>query len=574
MSEDRADAFLRMIQRSRRGRLKIYLGYAAGVGKTYQMLQEGLRLREQGIDVVSGLVETHGRADIARLAGGLELVPRRKQEYRGIVLEEMDIDAVLARRPQIVLIDELAHTNTPGSRNQKRYQDVQDILSQGIHVITTLNVQHLESLYDIVERASGVRVYERLPDSVLSDADQIVNVDVTTEDLNARLKEGRIYPRERVEAAMENFFRKSNLEQLRELTLRELASQIDLRSREDVGKDLAATPDQVMVCLSSRGPNSGKLLRYGSRLAGRLNRSWYAVYVQTPSEDALAIDAQTQRILSETLTLAKQLGAIVFTFKGEDVARTILQFAKEYRVGHIITGSPDKIPAWRRVLGRRNIVERLLDNANGVTIVTLDTRTPDQVPVPPLDTGIVEETDTGHLPAQRGSEPSRSQESGQMLLSRFLSREGIIVWERPVMKNDLLRDLILAAGRTGEINSRIDCLHAIHERENQGSTFYNEGVAFPHARIEGLKRSVVALGVTRGGVSDVTTTKPVECVFLILTPKEIPDEQVKILGLASRAARDRHLMEKIISESQSEEIFKDMSNWELTLDNRISQVTE
>ena len=235
MPEDKADAFLRMIRRSQRGRLKIYLGYSAGVGKTYQMLQEGHRLKSEGIDVVIGLLETHGRADIVRLAEGLEAVPRRVQEYHGIAIEEMDAEAVMARKPQVALIDELAHTNVPGSRNAKRYEDVQDILAAGIHVISTLNVQHLESLYNIVEASVGIKVRERLPDSVLAEADEIVDVDLATADLRKRLEEGKVYPPERIETALANFFTRSNLEKLRELTLRELAAQIDLRRREAQG---------------------------------------------------------------------------------------------------------------------------------------------------------------------------------------------------------------------------------------------------------------------------------------------------------------------------------------------------
>ena len=256
MSDDRANAFLRMIRHAQRGRLKVYLGYCPGVGKTYQMLQEGHRLKKDGIDVVIGLIETHGRVDIAKLAEGLEVVPRRRQEYRGVPVEEMDVDAILARKPQLALIDELAHTNVPGSPNPKRYQDVQDILAAGIHVITTLNVQHLESLYNLVEKAVGVKVRERLPDSVLAEADQIVDVDLSTEDLQKRLEEGKIYSQERIPMAMSNFFRTSNLEKLRELTLRELASQIDLRRRETESKEMDATPasDQVMVCLSLTRP--------------------------------------------------------------------------------------------------------------------------------------------------------------------------------------------------------------------------------------------------------------------------------------------------------------------------------
>ncbi len=552
-AENRADAFLRMIRRAQRGHLKIYLGYAAGVGKTYRMLQEAHQLKDEGIDVVVGLVETHGRADVVKLLDGLEIIPRRRQEYRGIIVEEMDIDAVLARRPQIALVDELAHTNVPGSRNEKRYQDVQDILAKGIHVITTLNIQHLESLYDVVEKASGVRVHERLPDAILAEADQIVNVDLTSEDLGERLKEGKIYPLERIETAMANFFRKSNLEQLRELSLRELASQIDLRSRDELEEEVPATPDQVMVCLSSKGQNSEKLLRYASRLAGRLNRNWYAVYVQTPSEAPTAIDAQTQRILSGTLTLAKQLGAIVFTFKGEDIVKTILQFAREYRVGHIVIGSPRKIPFWKQLMGERSVAERLIRDARGVTVVVLDTQRPDIAPPLPAEEKIIQEE---NVPA------TREAEEGRTLLTEFISRGRIVIWETPITKDALLRSLSEVACEDGG-EKKLKGLNAIMEREEQGSTFFNEGVAFPHARIEGLKRSCVAIGLTHGGVSDVVTEKPIESVFLIFSPADIPDEQIQILGLASKAALDRQLMENLRSARTPDEAYQAIRAWEI-----------
>ena len=366
MAENRADAFLRMIRRSQRGRLKVYLGYSAGVGKTYQMLLEGHRLKNEGIDVAIGLLETHGRADIARLAQGLEIIPRSRHEYRGIGVEEMDVEAVLARKPQVALIDELAHTNVPGSRNAKRYEDVQDILAAGIHVITTLNIQHLESLYNVVENAVGVKVRERLPDSVLAEADEIVDVDLATADLRQRLEEGKIYPADRIQTALANFFTPSNLEKLRELALRELAAQIDFRRRETQAEESGPASDQIMVCLSSHGPNSEKLLRYGSRLAGRLNRNWYAVYVQTPSEEARVIDARTQRLLSESLTLAKQLGAMVFTYKGEDIVETILRFAREYRVGHIVVGRSRPKPFWKKLGKNAAVVDGLMKKAKGI----------------------------------------------------------------------------------------------------------------------------------------------------------------------------------------------------------------
>lgn len=373
MTDDRAKSFLQMIHRSQRGRLKIYLGYGPGVGKTYSMLQEAHRLQKDGIDVAVALVETHGRAETAKMLEGLELIPRRVSEYRGIPIDELDLDAVLLRKPQVVLVDELAHSNIPGSKNAKRYQDIGELLAAGIHVITSLNIQHLESLYNTVEQLLSLKVRERIPDSVLADADEVVNVDLSTEDLLKRLQDGKIYPTNRIETSLKNFFQAGKLEHLRELTMREIASQIDFKRRDvwDEGDKLA--PDQIMVCLASKGPNSARLLRAASRLAGRLNRNWYAVYVQTPSEAPTLIDATTQRLLADTLTLANQLGATVFTFKGEDVVQTILNFAKEYRVGHIVIGRPNPIPEWkRRLLGRRTVAERLMTNAKEVTIVVVE----------------------------------------------------------------------------------------------------------------------------------------------------------------------------------------------------------
>jgi two-component system sensor histidine kinase KdpD len=374
MSDDRALSFLQLIRRSHRGKLKIYLGYGPGVGKTWQMLLEGQRLKQEGVDIVVGLVETHGRADTAKLVEGLDVVPRRQVRYRGILLEEMDLEAVLARRPEVALVDELAHTNVPGSENSKRYQDVQDLLAAGIHVITTMNIQHLESLYNTVEALVGVKVHERLPDSVLAEADEIVNVDLAPEDLQQRLREGKIYPQERIRISLDNFFKRTNLDELRELSFRELASQIDLKRRSAPEEEYGTAPDQVMVCLSSRGPNSAALLRHGSRLAGRLNRNWYAVYVQTPLESPTFIDASTQRYLSETLTVANSLGAIVFTYKGEDIVDTILHFAKEYRVGHVVIGRPGPLPWWKRVFGQKTVVEKLILSAHGLTVVVVDAK--------------------------------------------------------------------------------------------------------------------------------------------------------------------------------------------------------
>jgi two-component system sensor histidine kinase KdpD len=532
MAEDRAQAFLQMIRRSSRGRLKLYLGYGPGVGKTYQMLIEAHRLKDEGIDVAIGLVETHGRAETAKLIEGLEVIPRRKVEYRGIIVEEMDLDAILARKPQVVVVDELAHTNLPGSRNAKRYQDVQDILAAGIHVLSALNVQHVESLYNTVEQLIGVKVRERIPDSVLAEADQVVNIDLAAEDLQKRLKDGKIYPKERIQSSMENFFTESNLEHLRELTLRELASQLDFKRRETSQEKKGATnngaPDQIMVCLSSRGPNSARLLRFASRLAGRLNRNWYAVYVQTPREEPTVIDAMTQRLLADTLTLANQLGAMVFTFKGQDIADTILRFADEYRVGQVVIGRPRSVSWWKRILGERSVAEELIRKARGVSIVVVDAESDERPshdfkePEPP--------------PTLAGA---TSRPTG--VLSRFLSLSRIVIWEDPVTRQDVRKRLVEAITHDNpSLNTEL-VTQKLLEREQLGSMYLNEGVALPHARIPGLTEPEVALGLTHGGVLDAQTEKPVDAVFLLLSPESGANIHLQLLARVGRALQNRDL---------------------------------
>jgi len=362
-----AEHFLRLIQRQQRGRLKIYLGFAAGVGKTYEMLQEAHRLKHKGVDVVLGIIETHGRAETAALIEGLVQVPRRRIEYRGVVLEEMDLDALRARRPTVCLVDELAHTNAPGSKNAKRYQDIEELLRAGINVISTLNIQHLESLYDLVEKATGVKVKERVPDYVLGMADQLVNVDVSAEDLRERLLAGKIYPAERIERALENFFTQANLTRLREFALEEIAHRLDRRRSNQEEGTAQQTSARVMVCLSSRGPNVDQLLRKGARLADRLSAPWYAVYIQTPSEELTRIDAATQRQISKTLTLVQQLGGVPMTFKGNNVVTTIATFAREYGITHIVLGRTRR-PWYRRWFGQ-SLLDRLLHAVEDVDVL-------------------------------------------------------------------------------------------------------------------------------------------------------------------------------------------------------------
>jgi two-component system, OmpR family, sensor histidine kinase KdpD len=321
--------------------------------------------------VAIGFVETHGRAGTAEQIGDLEVTPPKLIEYRGVTLREMDRDAILARRPAVCLIDELAHTNAPGSRHPKRYKDVEDLLRAGIHVITTVNVQHLESLYDEVEHATGVKVKERLPDSVLAEADQIVNIDLSAEDLLERLKAGKVYSPERAERALENFFTPANLTRLREITMTEVAHLIDRRNRRaEADQAPVSATERVMVGLSSLSPNAPALLRKAARLADRLNAPWYAVYIQTPAEDLTRIDAATQRAVGKNLELAQQLGGIPMTFRGPDVASTIAAFGREYGIKVVVMGKSNQ-PWYRRLLGG-SIFERLLRQSEGMDVMIVD----------------------------------------------------------------------------------------------------------------------------------------------------------------------------------------------------------
>lgn len=364
--------FLSLIRKQQRGRLKVYLGFAAGVGKTFEMLQEAHRLRKQGVDVVVGIIETHGRAETAALVADLEQVPRRRIAYRGVELEEMDLDAVLGRRPTVVLVDELAHTNAPGSRHEKRFQDVEDLLRAGIHVISTLNIQHLESLYDLVEQATGVKVKERVPDYVLGLADQIVNVDLSAEDLRERLQGGKVYPMTRVPQALEGFFTADNLTRLREMTLGEIAHLLDRRRRERAGEESQSGADRIMVCMSSGSPHAAALLRKGARLADRLNAPWYAVYIQTPGEEPERIAAALQRQVANNLSMAHQLGGVPMTFKGGDVVSTIEAFVREYHISLILLGRTRR-PWYRRWFGQ-SVLDRLLYHVEGVDVLVADQR--------------------------------------------------------------------------------------------------------------------------------------------------------------------------------------------------------
>jgi two-component system sensor histidine kinase KdpD len=380
---NRPEDFLEMLRRAKRGRLKLYIGFAAGVGKTYRMLEEAHALLRRGVDVVLGYVETHSRAETARLLDGLPEVPRKTFQYRGVAIEEMDLDGLVERHPEITIVDEIAHTNVPGSRNRRRYQDVLALLDAGINVIGAFNIQHLESLNDVVQRVTGVAIRETVPDSFLERADQVVNLDLAVEDLIERLQSGKIYAADKVPWALEHFFKDRHLATLRELALREVAESLDRGDRRN-GDDSGAArgsgeaarggdvTGRVMVCMSSFPTRASALLRRGSRLAGRLNTDWFVVYVETPREAPNLIDAEAQRHLLANAERARELGAEVVQLKAQDPVPALLDFARSHGVGQIIVGR-SQAPWWRQVFGR-SLVMRLVREGAGfdILIASLD----------------------------------------------------------------------------------------------------------------------------------------------------------------------------------------------------------
>jgi len=358
--------FLDLFPQAKNGKLKIYLGGAAGVGKTYRMLEEAHQLRAEGHDVVLGFIETHGRAETAARVKDLECIPLKKVAYRGVAVEEMDVDAIVARNPEFAVVDELPHTNVTGSKHNRRYQDVEELLDHRINVITAFNIQHLESLNQMIRRITGVEVRETVPDTFLARADEVVTVDISIEELRHRLREGKIYPPDRVEHALRNFFRPDNLAALRELALLEVAreqsrhrEELDLLRRE--GGRRIGVSERVMVCLSSNPEGSEELLRKAARAVAQMNAEWYAVHVETPNESVQKISTADFRALLNNINLAADLGAEVVWLKSPEVIKALLDFAREKKITRIIVGRTHPT-LWNRLL-RRSVTSRILAEA-------------------------------------------------------------------------------------------------------------------------------------------------------------------------------------------------------------------
>ena len=350
-------------------KLRVYIGAAPGVGKTYHMLNDAYLMKhQQSVDVVIGLVESHGRKETEVRIRDLDIVPQRVIPYRGVNLKEMDVDAILALHPNTVVVDELAHTNVPGSKNKKRYEDVLELLDAGINVMTAVNIQHLETLNDAVSRSANTTIRETVPDNFLKRADEVVNIDITVDELRSRLRQGKIYAPEKVEQSLANFFRKGNLNMLRELSLRTTAEQVSNRAaeyRRNQGLEQAPIPEKVMVCLSTR-PGTERLLRVGSRVAGRLASNWYAVYVTRPDDDKGHGDPEAFHRLEEYQRMARDLGAQVVTLNGRNVSDALIRFAQQESISHVVFGQSVR-SRWDIFL-HGSVLNRFLSEVRDVTV--------------------------------------------------------------------------------------------------------------------------------------------------------------------------------------------------------------
>jgi two-component system sensor histidine kinase KdpD len=332
--------FLNLIKNSRKGKFKIYIGMSAGVGKTYRMLQEAHALQRNGIDVQIGYIETHQRKETQELLQGLPVIERRKLFYKGKELEEFDLQAVINLRPEVVIVDELAHTNIEGSKHAKRWQDVMEILEAGINVISAVNIQHIESLNEEIKSITGIEVKERIPDSVVAQADEVVNIDLTADELITRLKEGKIYQQDKIASALNNFFKSEHILQLRELALKEVAGHVERKVDKEVPQTVAGKRERFLACISSNEKTARTVIRKTARLSNYYNSKWYVLYVQTPAESPDKIALDKQRHLINNFKLATELGAEIIKVENVKVALAIVQQTEARKITTICIGKP------------------------------------------------------------------------------------------------------------------------------------------------------------------------------------------------------------------------------------------
>jgi two-component system sensor histidine kinase KdpD len=516
---------LHEIKYAKESPLRIYLGAAPGVGKTYRMLQDGNALRAKGIDVVIGYVEPHDRRETLDQIKDLEVIPPKKIEYKGVTFQEMDTDAVIARHPQIVLVDELAHTSAPGAKHAKRYEDIEDLLAAGIAVFSTCNIQHLESVHDMVERMTGVEVKERVPDTFFSLAREMVIVDVTPDELQERMRQGKIYPQERIERSLGNFFTRSNLSMLRELALRELANDVEQKDKEDRRETntpgTASSGEKVLVAIPA-GADAKRLIRAGSRMAGRMNARWIVAYVERP-DSKLAEEVELG--LRESLALAKSLGATVVQLRGNKVSRTLIDFAHEEGITHVVIGATRR--AWWKRVFSKSVVGELLRQVGeiGVYVVpmkqTMETLEVGQAPLPP-------------------PMPTRDP---AVRLTDYIKPNHILAGLRSVETVEqtiaiLIDQLVLCYPELA--SHRAEMLDMIMRRERLMSTFLDTGIAIPHsAGFEAITDIHAVMALTPQGVMSLGRDEKAYIVVLFLSPEVGRANHLKFLASIARVFIDK-----------------------------------
>jgi len=529
--------------------LRIYLGAAPGVGKTYRMLQDGNALRNRGIDIVIGYIEPHDRKETIAQIKDLEIIPPKRIEYKGVVLQEVDVDAVIARKPQVVLVDELAHTNAIGSSHEKRYEDIEDLLAAGIAVFSTCNVQHLESVHDMVERMTGVKVQERVPDTFFALAREMIIVDVTPDELQERMRQGKIYPPERIERSLSNFFTHSNISMLRELALRELANDVEQKDkdkrRETNTPGTAPSGEKVLVAIPATA-DAARLIRQGSRMSGRMNAKWIVTFVE--NKDTKRTEA-VDLMLRESFILARSLGATVVQLRGDRVADTLIDFARTEGVTHIVIGATQRA-FWKRLVSR-SVVGELLNLAGeiGVFVVPIKADMDDSDrPASPIS-GVP-------LPEQ----PVR--------LSDYITPDNILADLTGVATVEqtiavLIDHLILQ--HSDLVSRRAEIHDLIMRRERLMSTFLDTGIAIPHAAgFSGTSDIHAVMALTPQGVASLGRDQKAYSVVLFLSPEVGKSNHLKFLAAIAKVFIDKTTTREIAAMPSAEDAWQFIHTLELT----------
>lgn len=371
MGSEAANKWLEQIAKDKKGKLKIYIGMSAGVGKSFRMLQEAHNLQLNGVNVKVGYIETHGRKETEELVEGLSIIPRRQVFYKGKLLDELDVQSILLLQPKTVLIDELAHSNIPGSKNEKRWQDVLDVLEAGIDVISAINIQHIESINEEVKKITGIEVKERVPDKILQLANEVVNIDLTADELIARLKEGKIYDKSKIEKALTNFFQPEKILQLRELALKEVAGQVERKVDHEVVRDKSLRPEKILACISTNHLVAQKIIRKTARLASYYNSQWFVLYVQQPKESVDNIALAAQRHLINNFKTATESGAIILQVKHHNTAKAIIEQCIEKEITTVCIGKPHL--NLLQIILRTSVFNKLLKNlgTNDIDLIIL-----------------------------------------------------------------------------------------------------------------------------------------------------------------------------------------------------------